>query len=83
MKNKGMKDGKMVLEYMGRVLSKTLMGHTDGPVVSDFNKDGVPDLLVGTETGQFYYWQRSSFDITSTMTTEGKQGPANYPYFKR
>ena len=83
MRNKGMKDGKLVLEYMGRVLSKTLMGHTDGPVVSDFNKDGVPDLLVGTETGQFYYWQRSSFDITSTMTTEGKQEPADYPYFKR
>ncbi|AEL23884.1 FG-GAP repeat domain-containing protein [Cyclobacterium marinum] len=83
MKNKGMKDGKLVLEYMGRVLSKTLMGHTDGPVVSDFNQDGVPDLVVGTETGQFYYWQRSSFDITSTMTTEGKQGPAKYPYFKR
>ena len=83
MKNKGMKDGKLVLEYMGRVLSKTLMGHTDGPVVSDFNQDGVPDLVVGTETGQFYYWQRSSFDITSTMTTEGKQGPANYLYFKR
>lgn len=78
-----MKDGKLVLEYMGRVLSKTLMGHTDGPVVSDFNQDGVPDLVVGTETGQFYYWQRSSFDITSTMTTEGKQGPAKYPYFKR
>jgi len=57
------------------------MGHTDGPVVSDFNQDGVPDLGVGTETGQIYYWQRSSFDITSTMTTEGKQGPANYLYF--
>jgi hypothetical protein len=83
MKNKGMKDGKLVLEYMGRVLSQTLMGHTDGPVVSDFNKDGVPDLLVGTETGQFYYWQRSSYDLTSTMTTAGKQGPANYLYFKR
>lgn len=83
MKNKGMKDGKLVLEYMGRVLSMTLMGHTDGPVVSDFNQDGVPDLVVGTETGQFYYWQRPSFDITSTMTTDGKQGPASYPYFKR
>lgn len=83
MKNKGMKDGKMVLEYMGRVCSVTLMGHTDGPVATDFNKDGVPDLLVGTETGTFYYWQRSSYDITSTMTSEGKQGPADYAYFKR
>ena len=83
MKNLGMKDGKMVLQYMGRVLSRTLMGHTDGPVTPDFNKDGIPDLLVGTETGVFYYWQRPSFDITTTMTTTGKQTPANYKYFKR
>lgn len=83
MKNIGMKDGKMVLQYMGRVLSRTLMGHTDGPVTPDFNNDGVPDLLVGTETGVFYYWQRPSFDITTTMTTTGKQTPANYKYFKR
>jgi hypothetical protein len=59
------------------------MGHTDGPVASDFNTDGVPDLLVGTETGQFYYWQRSGYDITTTMTSVGRQQPANYSYFKR
>ena len=78
-----MKDGKMVLQYMGRVASRTLMGPTDGPEVADWNKDGIPDLLVGAENGVFYYWQRSSVDITSTMTTNGKQTPANYPYFKR
>ncbi|MEN8116396.1 MAG: VCBS repeat-containing protein [Bacteroidota bacterium] len=44
------------MKYKGRVLSKTLMGHTDGPVTPDWNKDGIPDLLVGTETGVFYYW---------------------------
>ena len=83
MKNMGMKDDKMVLQYMGRILSKTLMGHTDGPVVSDWNKDGIPDLLVGTENGVFYYWERRSYSITTTMTTEGIQAPANYKYFKR
>ena len=83
MKNMGMKDGKMVLQYMGRVVSRTLMGHTDGPVVSDFNKDGVLDLLVGTETGVLYYWERTSAEITTTMTTTGRQQPAKYPYFKR
>lgn len=83
MKNMGMKDGKIVLQYYGRVASRTLMGHTDGPVVSDFNNDGIPDLLVGTEHGVFYYWQRNSIDITTTMTSTGKQKPANYLYFKR
>ncbi len=83
MKNMGMKDGKMILQYMGRVVSITMMGHTDGPVVSDFNKDGIPDLVVGTETGVMYYWERKSFDITTTMTTTGKQQPAKYKYFKR
>lgn len=83
MKNKGIKNGKMELQYMGRVLSRTLMGHTDGPVTPDFNNDGIPDLLVGTETGVFYYWQRPSFETTTTMTRDKKQTPANYPYFKR
>ncbi|NOY78388.1 MAG: VCBS repeat-containing protein [Calditrichaeota bacterium] len=83
MKNRGMKDGKMVLQYMGRVVSRTLMGHTDGPVTPDWNRDGVPDLLVGTETGVFYYWVRPSFQVTTTMTTTGPQKPAAYRYFKR
>ncbi len=83
MKNMGMKDGKMMLQYMGRVVSRTLMGHTDGPVVADWNKDGIPDLLVGTEHGVFYHWERPGFEITTTMTTSGKQHPVKYPYFKR
>ena len=83
MRNIGKKDGKMVLQYMGRVVSRTLMGHSDAPVVADWNKDNVPDLLVGTESGVFYYWERPSIEITTTMTTSGKQTPANYSYFKR
>ncbi|MBN1349212.1 VCBS repeat-containing protein [candidate division KSB1 bacterium] len=83
MKNVGEKDGKIVLQYMGRVISQTLMGHTDGPVVADWNRDGVPDLLVGAENGLLYYWERPGFHITSTMTSTEPQAAANYPYFKR
>ena len=83
MKNLGKKDGKMILKYMGRISSRTLMGHTDGPVTADWNKDGIPDLLVGTEIGVFYYWERPGFEVTTTMTSSGKQKPAAYPYFKR
>ena len=83
MRNEGMKNGKMILRHMGRVVSRTLMGHTDGPTVADWNHDGIPDLLVGTETGALYYWVRPRFSLTTTMTTEGVQKPAAYPYFKR
>ena len=83
MKNLGMKDGKMVLQFMGRVVSRSLMGHDDDPVVSDFNHDGIPDLLVGTETGVLYCWERTSLDVTTTMTTSDKQTPTKHKYFKR
>ncbi|MCB9502460.1 MAG: VCBS repeat-containing protein [Deferribacteres bacterium] len=83
MKNIGEENGKIILQYMGRIISRTLMGHTDGPVVTDWNRDGVPDLLVGTESGVLYFWQRPGFQVTSTMTTTGPQVPADYPYFKR
>ena len=32
-----------------------LAGHTTSPTVVDWNKDGIPDLLVGAEDGHFYY----------------------------
>ncbi len=78
MKNRGTKDGNLVLQYMGRVVSQTLMGHADCPVTSDWNQDGIPDLLVGTETGVLYYWERPTMDQTSTMTTVGKQKPSKF-----
>ena len=49
----------------------------------DWNRDGIPDLLVGTETGVFYYWERLANSMTTTMTTVGNQTPAKYPYFKK
>ena len=83
MKNLGVKNGKMTLQYMGRVVSRTLMGHHDGPTSPDWNKDGIPDLLVGTEIGVLYYWERPNINQTTTMTTVGKQKPANYKYLTR
>ncbi len=82
-RGKGIHKGKMILEYMGRVVSRTLMGHTDGPVTCDWGRDGIPDLLVGTETGTLWYWHRTRRHITTTMTTTGPQQPARYKYFKR
>ncbi|WP_141402428.1 FG-GAP repeat domain-containing protein [Sediminicola luteus] len=83
MRNMGKQGDKTVLQYMGRIVSRTLMGHTDGPEVTDFDCNGVPELLVGTETGVLYYWNRRNWQTTTTMTTDGPQQPATYTYFKR
>jgi hypothetical protein len=39
----------------GMVDSRILAGHTTSPTVVDWDKDDIPDLLVGAEDGFFYY----------------------------
>jgi hypothetical protein len=39
----------------GMVGARVLAGHTTSPTIVDWNKDGIPDLLVGAEDGFFYY----------------------------
>ena len=47
--------GKHVFKNMGALDARKLAGHTSSPTVVDWNRDGVPDLLVGAEDGFFYY----------------------------
>ena len=35
-----------------------LTGHDTSPTTVDWNKDGVPELLLGAEDGHFYYLPR-------------------------
>ncbi len=44
-----------VFSDQGLVSDRTLAGHTTSPTIVDWNKDGIPDLLVGAEDGFFYY----------------------------
>lgn len=39
----------------GPLFERPLAGHTSSPAVVDWNKDGIPDLLVGAEDGYLYY----------------------------
>ena len=39
----------------GMLAQDKLAGHTTSPTIVDWNKDGIPDLLVGAEDGHFYY----------------------------
>ena len=44
-----------VFSDQGTVAGRVLAGHTTSPTIVDFNKNSVPDLLVGAEDGFFYY----------------------------
>lgn len=44
-----------LFRHKGSLGSLILAGHTTSPTIVDWNKDGLPDLLVGAEDGCFYY----------------------------
>lgn len=44
-----------VFQDMGQVDQRILAGHTTSPTVVDWDKNGIPDLLVGAEDGYLYY----------------------------
>ena len=55
MRNMGEKNGRIHLQDMGALSPQILAGHTTSPTVVDWNKDSIPDLVVGAEDGRFYY----------------------------
>ncbi len=59
LRNTGEKDGLVVLEDMGPVSNEKLAGHTTSPTIVDWDKNGIPDLLIGAEDGHFYYMKNS------------------------
>jgi len=57
-----------VLRNMGPVDSRKLAGHTTCPAIVDWDRNGVPDLVIGAEDGFFYYLKnRSSIATTGEM----------------
>ena len=55
MRNVSNKEGEFVFRDMGEVTDYVLAGHTTNPTIVDWDKNGVPDLLVGAEDGFLYY----------------------------
>ena len=55
-------EGEWLFEEVGDIVPGRLAGHTTCPEVVDWNKDGIPDLLIGAEDGYFYYYERASHD---------------------
>ncbi len=54
-RNLGDRDGKVVLKNMGPLDARKISGHTSSPTVVDWDKNGIPDLLVGAEDGHLYF----------------------------
>ena len=46
--------GRWTYEDKGAMSTQALAAHQTKPAVFDWNKDGVPDLLIGAEDGFFY-----------------------------
>ncbi len=55
MRNEGTADGLTTFRDTGPIADRILAGHSTCPTVVDWNKDGVPDLVVGAEDGRLYY----------------------------
>jgi hypothetical protein len=47
--------GQHIFEDTGMVDERILAGHSTSPAVVDWDKNGIPDLLVGAEDGFLYY----------------------------
>ncbi len=53
--NVGTKNGLVNLKFRGDLSEQKLAGHTTSPTIVDWDKNGIPDLLLGAENGFFYY----------------------------
>ncbi|MBN1482386.1 VCBS repeat-containing protein [candidate division KSB1 bacterium] len=54
-KNIGETGDSAWFQNMGRLHDRVLAGHTSSPTSVDWNKNDIPDLLVGAEDGFLYY----------------------------
>jgi len=55
LRNEAAKKGRYVFSDKGEVTSSRLAGHTTSPTIVDWNRDNVPDLVIGAEDGFLYY----------------------------
>lgn len=54
-RNLGVESGQVALKNRGPMDERKVSGHTSSPTVVDWDKNGIPDLLVGSEDGRLYY----------------------------
>lgn len=57
--NVGTKDEPFLFRNMGDITEGLLAGHETFPTIVDWDKNDVPDLLIGAEDGHLYYLQNN------------------------
>ncbi len=58
LKNAGRQQGRWHLVPQGALCPRRLAGHTTSPTTVDWDRDGVPQLLIGAEDGHLYWVRR-------------------------
>jgi len=48
-------NGKVMLKYRESFSELKLAGHSTSPTIVDWDRNGIPDLVIGAEDGHFYY----------------------------
>ena len=52
---KDAEDDKVILKKIGNLAKRNVAGHTSSPTVCDFDGNGKPDLIVGSENDRLYF----------------------------
>ncbi len=55
LRNEAEETGRYVFSDQGQVTSRRLAGHSTSPTIVDWNRDKIPDLVIGAEDGFLYY----------------------------
>ncbi len=81
-RNSAEREGKIVLKRIGNLTDRNISGHTASPAVCDFDKDGKPDLIIGSENGRIYHIRHDDcIDYPLERLTAGAPGPESPPRF--
>ncbi len=84
-RNVGNHEGKVILKEIGNVTERDVSGHNTCPTVADFDKDGVPELVLGAEDGRIYYLPKADGIVYSEERIKArepaKQDKARFPGF--
>jgi hypothetical protein len=81
-RNVGTDDGKTILRPIGNLATRNVAGHTSSPSVADFDRDGKPDLIVGSENGRIYHIRHDdciAYPQTDSADANGDKSPPVAP----